>query len=164
MTKGNFVKKLIAAAFLLAFSLIACSGLAQPTPTPVPTLTFTPSPTLTATLAPTNTPLPPTETQDAVSALAPEGEPASEWQGIPIMPGAIAGDGDEESYVFTIRATAQDVQEYYERELGKLGWQPFAQAEGKDSSLMLIFTNDASETLSISIIAKGDECLVLLVK
>jgi hypothetical protein len=55
------------------------------------------------------------------------------------------------------------VQEYYQLELGQLGWQPFATGDG-DSSLMLMFTNSASATLTISIIAKGDEVLVLLVK
>jgi len=136
---------------LLAFTLAACSSFAQPTPTAVPTLTFTVVPTLT----PTNTPLPPTAT--------PEGQSASEWNGIPIMPDAIAGDGDEESYVFTIKATLQQIQEFYQLELGKLGWQLFAQEDG-DSSLMLIFMNDASETLTVSIIVKGDQALVLLAK
>jgi hypothetical protein len=79
------------------------------------------------------------------------------------MPEAIAGEGDEESYVFTIKATPQQVQEYYQLELGKLGWQPFSTDNG-DSSLMLMFTNNASATLTISIIAKGDQVLVLLVK
>jgi hypothetical protein len=143
--------------------LAACSAFAQPTPTAVPTLTFTAIPTRTATRAPTSTPLPPTETPDAVAELAPEGEPDSEWDGIPIMPGAIAGEGDEEGYVFTIKATPQQVQEYYETELAKLGWQPFAQGDG-EASLMLIFMNEDSTTLTVSVIAKGDEVLVLLVK
>lgn len=131
----------------------------QPSPTASPTLTLTVLPTL----APTNTFVPSTETPDAVSALLPEGQPASEWNGIPIMPEAIAGEGDEESYVFTVKATPQQVQDYYQLELGQLGWQPFATGDG-DSSLMLMFTNSASATLTISIIAKGDEVLVLLVK
>ena len=163
------MNKLIAAILLsFALTLTACSSFAGPTasPTPVPTLTFTALPTSTATFTPTSTPapLPPTETPDVVSALAPEGEPASEWQGIPIMPGAIAGEGDEESYVFTIRATAQEVQDYYELELGELGWQLLTRGEGKDSSLMLIFMNDAADMVTVSILAKGDESLVLLVK
>jgi hypothetical protein len=112
---------------------------------------------------PTETPLLPTETPDIVSALAPEGTPASEWQGIPIMPGAIAGDGDEESYVFTIRATPPQIQKYYQSELGKLGWQSSAQGEG-ESSLMLIFTKGDSTTFTVNILAKGEESLVLLVK
>ncbi|HSA99894.1 MAG TPA: hypothetical protein VLE49_04535 [Anaerolineales bacterium] len=153
---------IVATLLLPALALAACSGLAQSTPTPVPTWTFTAVPT--ATPAPTSTPLPPTETPDVASGLAPEGMPASEWQGIPIMPGAIAGEGDEEGYVFTVKATAQQVQEYYNLELGKLGWHVLAQTEGKSTSLMLIFTNDTSETLTVSIIAKGAESLVLLVK
>lgn len=79
------------------------------------------------------------------------------------MPDAVAGEGDEEGYVFTIKATPQQVQEYYELELGKLGWQPFPQEDG-EVSLMLIFMNEDSTTLTVSVIAKGDEVLVLLVK
>ena len=154
------MKKLIAASLLvLMLVLTACSNFIQPNPTVIPTLTFTVVPTL----APTNTIVSSTKTPDAVSALIPEGQPASEWNGIPIMPDAIAGEGDDESYVFTVKATPQQVQEYYQLELGKLGWQPFATGDG-DSSLMLMFMNNASATLTVSIIAKGDEVLVLLVK
>jgi len=151
--KEGLVKKPIAASLLLLMLVLAaCSNFRQPSPTAIPTLTLTVLPTFA-----------PTQTPDAVSSLIPEGQPASEWNGIPIMPEAIAGEGDEESYVFTIKATPQQVQEYYQLELGKLGWQPFATDNG-DSSLMLMFTNNASATLTISIIAKGDQVLVLLVK
>lgn len=142
-----------ACLLLLALILTACSSFAQPTPTPTPTGTFTAVPTRTATRTPTHTPSSPTETPAT----------ASEWNGIPIMPGAVAGDGDEESYVFTIQTTPQEVQEYYELELGKLGWQLSAQ-EDDDVSLLLIFINDVPATLTVSIIARGDEALVLLVK
>lgn len=152
-------KPITAILFLLVLILTACSSITQPTSTAVPTLTLTVIPTLAAT----NTSLQPTGTPDAVSTLVPEGLPASEWNGIPIMPDAIAGEGDEESYVFTIKATPQQVQDYYQLELGKLGWQPVATGDG-DSSLILMFTNNASATLTVSIIAKGDEVLVLLVK
>jgi hypothetical protein len=83
--------------------------------------------------------------------------------GTPIMPVAIAGEGDEEGHVFTIRATPQQVHDYYRLELGKLGWQSVAQGDG-DSSTMLIFVTNTSATLTVSIIAKHDEALVLLVK
>lgn len=148
------MKKPIIAILLLALSVIACSGLAQPTQAPVST----------KALAPTISPSRATEVQDALSALDPQGEPASDWQGIPVMPGAIAGQEVEGGYSFTTRATTQEVQQYYEAELGKLGWELFAQTEGKNSSQMLIFTNGDSETLSVSIIVKSDELLVLLVK
>jgi len=152
------VKKPIAASLLLLILVLAaCSILIQPGPTTIPTLT----PTVFPTLAPTNTFLSPTETPADVSALLPEGQPASEWNGIPIMPGAVTGEGDAESYVFTIKATSQQVQEYYQLELGKLGWQPLGTGDG---DLSLMFTNNASATLTINIIVKGDNVLVLLVK
>jgi hypothetical protein len=155
------VKKLIAVPLL--FTLAACFTVLPTTSTATPTLTFTAIPTLTATLTATITSLPPRQTPDVISGLLPKGQPVSEWNGIPVMPGAIAGEGDAEGYVFTIKATPQQVQEYYELKLGKLGWQPFAQGDG-NSSTMLMFMNSASETLTVSIISEADEVLVLLVK
>ncbi len=152
------MKKPIAAGLLLLILVLAaCSNFIQPSPTAIPTLTPAVFPTLTST----NISVAPTETPATASALLPDGQPASEWNGIPIMPEAIAGEGDEESYVFTINATPQQVQEYYQLELGKLGWQPVNTDDG-DSALM--FTNNASATITISIIAKGEQVLVLLVR
>jgi hypothetical protein len=79
------------------------------------------------------------------------------------MPEAITGEGDEESYVFTVKATPQQVQDYYQVELGKLGWQ-LATTGGEASSLTLTFYDPASATLTISILSKGEQVLVLLVR
>lgn len=155
------MKKLIAAMLLLVLS--ACTNTLQPTSTAIPTFTVTVLPTLAPTLILTVTPPLPSETPNVVSELVPKGQPASEWKGIPIMPGAIAGEGDEEGYVFTIQATPQQVHDYYRLELEKLGWQSLTQGDG-ESSTMLIFMNNTSATLTVSIIAKGDEVLVLLVR
>jgi len=148
-------KPIVAISSLLMFLLAACNFPSQ-SPTAIPTSTFIVTPLVTATPAPTQTP-------DVVTGLLPEGQPASEWNGIPIMPGAIAGEGDEESYVFTIKATPQQVTDYYQTELAALGWQSFG-TENKDASLMLLFMDKDSATLTINIIAKGDDALVLLVK
>ena len=151
------MQKSIAASIVLLFLVLtSCSRLIPPAPTAIQTSTFMVAPLITATPAPTQTP-------DVVTGLLPEGQPASEWNGIPIMPGAIAGEGDEESYVFTIKATPQQVADYYEAELATLGWQPFG-TDNKEASLMLLFMDETSATLTINIIAKGDEALVLLVK
>ncbi len=146
-------KPIIMYLLVPALILAACSSFSQPTPTPAPTQTFTAVPALAPVRTPTRTPLPPTETPAT----------ASEWDGIPIMPDAVAGEGDEEGYVFTIKATPQQVREYYELELGKLGWQSSSEEDG-DTTLTLIFMNEAAETLTVSIIAKGDQSLVLLAK
>lgn len=51
----------------------------------------------------------------------PIGEPVESWGGVPIMPGAIAGDSDEYLYYFTIDASVADIQAYYKRELKRSG-------------------------------------------
>lgn len=152
--------KKIFVVILFLFTLPACSSLAAPTS--VPTLGATAVPISSATVAATQGPLLPTATPDVVAALEPEGQPAKEWNGIPIMPGALAGEGDEEGYVFTIKATPQQIQQYYQAELSKLGWQPFAPGDGESS--MFLFTNETAETLAVNIVTKGEEALVLLVK
>jgi len=144
----------------VSFLISACSVLA-----PAPTL----MPTQTATLISTDTPTPiPTaqpqaETSDPISALLPSGSPEKEWKGIPIMPGAINGDGDNDGYRYTIKATAEEVQAYYEKELGKAGWGLMASGSGATDSVMLIFSNATSAVMSISIFPHGDLTLVMVV-
>jgi hypothetical protein len=153
------------AALLLI--LAGCSSVVQPTVTPIPTFTFTPQPTVkatsTVTPAPTDTPLPPTNTPDVIAALLPKGQPATKWSAIPIMPGAIAGDGDAGSYRFTIQASREDVQNYYEKELSRLGWNFLATGEGDSGAVILIFTGNGG-TLSVSMIPNGDQFIVMFVK
>ena len=154
------MNKVVASFMFITFLISACSVLA-----PVPTIT----PTQTATLIATDTPTPiPTaqpqaETSDPISALLPSGSPEKEWKGIPIMPGAINGDGDNEGYRYTINATVEEVQAYYEKELGKVGWGLMAAGSGATDSVMLIFNNAASAVMSISIFPHGDLTLVMVV-
>lgn len=144
--------KIIIAASLLVLALSSCSG----TPQPVPTLTVVPTrPVPVSTVTSTPSPLPSTEIA--------EPQPTSAWNGIPIMPAAIAGEGDEEGYVFTTHATPAQVQEYYQVELGRLGWKSLSREES-DSSITLLFTDNSSGTLTVSIISKEDQTLVLLAK
>jgi len=79
------------------------------------------------------------------------------------MPGAIAGNGDNEKYVFTIDATLEEVQAYYERELAKLGWSLMALGDGSTGAAMMIFNSGKPPLLPISIIPDGDLMLVLIV-
>jgi hypothetical protein len=148
LTWEGFVKKVIA-AHLLLLMLIACSGRIQRTPAVTEVLTEV------ATVTPAPSPLPPSHT--------PESQHTNVWMGIPVMPGATAGEGDEEGYVFTIHATSQQVQDYYQVELAGLGWQA-SDPETGNSSVILSFTDSTTAMLTVSILAKGDEVLVLLVK
>ena len=79
------------------------------------------------------------------------------------MPGAIAGNSDDEKYVFTIDATLEEVQAYYESELAKLGWDLMTSGSGDSGAAMLIFNNGKPPLMPISIIPDGDLMLVLIV-
>ena len=157
--------------FFLAIILASCNTfVAQPTvtpaptETPAPTSTNTPEPTPTQTLTPTRTAVPSTETPEEPILPIPSGQPAKEWQGIPVMPKAIAGQGDSKGYTFTVKASAQEIQKFYESQLAKLGWKMFASGKGGTEAVILIFMKQAG-TLSVSIIPLQDGTMyVLLVK
>ena len=159
----NFGNVILLSVLILV--LASCSSIApKPTETPVPTETSLP--TLTSTPEPTNTPTktsaaPPTEKPTALVLPTPSGKPSSEWEGIPIMPNAIAGEGDSTGYSFTINAETEEIQNYYEKELGKLGWNMFASGQGTTDAVFLIFMKGAG-TLSVSIIPQTDGIMYVL--
>jgi hypothetical protein len=158
---------------ILILGMASCNTFApQPTETPAPTETRPPTATPTRepthtpepTSAPTKTPVPPTETPSEPVLPLPSGNPLSEWDGIPIMPNAIAGEGDGKGYAFTINASPEDIEEFYARELTKLGWILFVSGQGESNTLIMVFAKD-SATLSVSIIPLSDgNTYVLLVK
>jgi hypothetical protein len=134
---------------ILVTTLTACTAFApKPTETPTPTVTSSPTPTSTPeptltptpTATPTLTPAPPSATPDIPFLPMPSGTPMAEWDGIPIMPGAIAGEGDEAGYYFTVDASVDEVQEFYETEMPQAGWELLAAGEGgSNGAVMLIF-------------------------
>ncbi len=152
---------------ILIVALASCSSvLPAPTETPIPTETSLPTSTHTPepTYTPTRTPVPPTETESVPVLPIPSGKPVSEWEGIPVMPGAIAGDGDSGGYSFTVDASVDEIQRFYEKELAKLGWEMFASGQGTTGALLLMFMKDAA-TLTVSIIPQPDGIMyVLLVR
>lgn len=79
------------------------------------------------------------------------------------MPGALAGEEDEESYIFTIAATVPEVQAYYEKEMAALGWELMTPGMDSDDAVMLIFNNNKPPLLPISITRQGDVTIVLMV-
>jgi hypothetical protein len=93
----------------------------------------------------------------------PQGTPVQEWNGIPIMPQATAGQefSENSSYSFKFTGTTQEVQDFYVDQLTPLGWsQPFSfpvEAEGG----ILTFGKDDT-TLLITITASEGTVVVLL--
>ncbi|MCB9422622.1 MAG: hypothetical protein H6667_22660 [Ardenticatenaceae bacterium] len=93
----------------------------------------------------------PTEPNADFLLPIPTGKPAAEWNGLPIMPQAIAGDEGEGSYYFTVEATAEEVEAFYEDEMQQLGWSLLGVGEGETGALLVIFQKE-SEVASISIL------------
>ena len=87
---------------------------------------------------------------DFGNMLNPQGTPVQEWNGIPIMPQAIAGQEFTENNTYSFKApvTTTEVQDFYTQQLAIAGWtQPFSvpvEAEGgimtfqKDNGSLLI--------------------------
>lgn len=165
-------KAILLTAFVAA--LISCNVLAPkpreaptPTDTSLPTSTSTPAPTLTATETPS--PISPTETPSSSVLPLPSGKPASSWENIPIMPNAIAGEerssGGTKSYTFTVEASAEEIQTFYETELAKLGWNRLAVGQGAEKNTLMIIFTKGSNILSLLVLPQPDGIiLVMLVK
>jgi hypothetical protein len=148
----------------LAITIIACNALIpKPTEMPVPKATslptsaFTPEPRNTpqSTEKPIQIDATPTETLSDQVFPTPAGTPAKNWEGIPIMPGAIAGEGDSRSYSFTTQTPTDEIQKFYEKEMAKLGWNMFATSEGNTQTVLLMFMK-GSDNVTISIISQSD--------
>lgn len=55
--------------------------------------------------------------------VLPSGTPLAEWEGIPIMPGAISGETANGGYQFTTQADVDEIAGFYETELSNLGFE-----------------------------------------
>jgi hypothetical protein len=84
----------------------------------------------------------------------PEGIPLETWQGIRIMPGAIAGDELQSGgYVFTTLASNEQIEQFYVKEIPVRGWEYIATGTTAKGGLLIVFDRGAS----VSVIPIGDE-------
>ena len=93
----------------------------------------------------------------------PQGTPVQEWNGIPIMPQATAGQdfSANSSYSFKFTGTTKEVQDFYNEKLTALGWtQPFS-FPVEDEGGILTFQKD-NTTLLVTITASDGTVVVLL--
>jgi hypothetical protein len=128
------------------------------------TSTSTIEPTAIPTKKPTQTSIPQTLTPTIFDLPTPSGKPDAYWEDIRIMPGAIMGEGDNSGYSFTIIASVEQIQDFYQSELSNLGWNLFASGQGTTDAMLLIFMKN-SNTLTVSILPQSDGTMyVLLVK
>lgn len=107
---------------------------------------------------------PPAEPVTDFPLPIPTGEPASEWNGLPIMPQAIAGDEGSGSYYFTVAATADEIQAFYLEEMERLGWSSLGIGEGTTGALLMIFQKETA-VASVSILLFNETTMyIFLVK
>jgi hypothetical protein len=81
----------------------------------------------------------------------PTGTPVEQWNGIPVMPQATAGEefGDN-VYSYTILATAIDVQNFYNQRMENLGWtSPFGFQASEEGGIM--FFQNGNDFLTITV-------------
>jgi hypothetical protein len=100
---------------------------------------------------------------DVGNMLNPQGTPVQEWNSIPIMPQATAGQEFTENNTYSFKApvTTTEVQDFYTQQLAPLGWnQPFSvpiEAEGG----IIIFQKEGS-VLTITITSSEGSVVVIL--
>jgi WD40 repeat protein len=94
----------------------------------------------------------------------PANEPASTWNELPIMPQAIAGDEDDTGYYFTVEATVDEIQDFYQVEMAKLGWEYLGTGELEEGTLEKIyhFFQQDNEIALISIYSLDDNVSYVL--
>ncbi len=93
----------------------------------------------------------PSAMPDVSGMLNPTGKPVTDWNGIPIMKQATAGqEFNKSSYSFKVNATATDVQTFYDAQLKALGWSSAFNATGGSEGGVMLFTKSPN-ILSITV-------------
>lgn len=83
----------------------------------------------------------PESTSPTEGITMPSAVPVAEWEGIPIMPGAIAGEelAGGEGYQFSIQSSVDEITTYYETELAALGYEVSTAVDESAGYTMLSF-------------------------
>jgi len=150
---------------IVATTIPLTSATSQTATLPIPGGTLDIETAQTSPLPEIASPTFPLETQDSgtVELPLPSGKPAVVWNGVPIMPGAISGEETEDGYSYTVQAAPEEVKDYYEFEMDKLGWTAFAIGKGETGSLLLMYQKEG-KTTTVSVFTQGDLSLILLVQ
>lgn len=83
----------------------------------------------------------------------PQGAPATEWNGIPIMPQATAGqEFDATNYSFKYTGVPKEASEFYADSLGTVGWSPMVTTSDDQGGLLVYSQDDRFLTITISIV------------
>jgi hypothetical protein len=92
----------------------------------------------------------------------PQGEPLSDWRGVPIMPQATAGqEFDNNTYSFKTDASVQAVVDFYNEEMVKLGWSKTFDMPVDASGGLAVYSKDSS-LLTVTITSLDGSVVVIL--
>lgn len=107
----------------------------------------------------------PSAMPDIEGYFNPEGTPVSEWNGIPIMPQATAGEEfeDTSTYSFKVNATVKEAQDFYSTELAKLGWSTAFNMPGNDTLAVDMYQKE-NDLLTVTITDVNGSVVVVLTK
>jgi hypothetical protein len=100
---------------------------------------------------------------DVSKYLNPQGSPVPEWNGIPIMSQAVAGEAfGEHTYSYRVNGVGeQDIQAFYNDKLKAQGWSSPFSAQGGSAGGLMLFTKE-SQVLTITITKADQDTVVLL--
>ena len=94
---------------------------------------------------------------DVGNFFNPQGAPVAEWNGIPVMPQATAGqEFDQHNYSFKFSGVPKDVEDFYNAELAKLGWTATFSMPITDQGGLLSFSKENNAlTITITVMEEG---------
>jgi hypothetical protein len=91
------------------------------------------------------------------------GNPPSTWQGVPVMPKAFDYQADEFTCEYSIKATAGQVEAFYNQGMSNLGWDSIEVSDAPPGNTVLVYKKGNLATM-ISFVAQGDLILLLIMQ
>lgn len=86
----------------------------------------------------------------------PQGTPVAEWNGIPIMPQATAGqEFDANNYSFKFTGTAKEAADFYNSNLTTTGWSSMVTTSDEQGALLVYSKEDKFLTVTVSSMEDG---------
>jgi hypothetical protein len=152
--------KLFLALALIAFAL-ACNAVTQPISDAQEAVSTVQSAVTQVSEFTTAIPLEtlsalPTQFSQVGDYFNPQGAPVAEWNGIPIMPQATAGqEFDANNYSFKYTGSPKEASEFYSDTLGPAGWSPMVTSSDDQGGLLIYSKDSAFLTITITTVDGG---------
>jgi hypothetical protein len=89
------------------------------------------------------------------------GKPLPFWSDMPVMPQALAGEEKSGVYYYYLKASREEVHQYYLQQMPYWGWQLFASGSKTNGDLLIFIKSHV--TVTVGIVAKGGLVSVMLV-